>query len=80
MNGRPDGAGMGGGRVSLLVNGEEIEVSVGTTVDDIVRRIVASPTGVAVARNDEVVPKSLWEETVVSDGDRIEVLTPAQGG
>lgn len=80
MSGRGDRLGRATERVNLVVNGEAVEVSIGTTVEDIVRRIVTSPTGVAVARNDEVVPRSRWEETVVTDGDRIEVLTPAQGG
>ena len=34
----------------------------------------------AVARNGEVVPKSAWDRTVVSGGDRIEIVTAAAGG
>ncbi len=36
--------------------------------------------GVAVAVNEEVVPRSAWDETPVRDGDRVEVLNAAQGG
>ena len=39
-----------------------------------------SPKGIAVARNGEVVPKSAWGDTVVSGGDRIEIVTAAAGG
>ena len=52
----------------------------GTTVADLVARHRDSPRGVAVARNEEVVPRSRWDATVVAEGDRLEILTAAQGG
>jgi len=36
--------------------------------------------GVAVAVNEEIVPRSRWDATTLHDGDRVEVLTAAQGG
>jgi sulfur carrier protein len=39
-----------------------------------------SARGVAVAVNGEVVPRSAWETTGLHPGDRVEVLTAAQGG
>jgi sulfur carrier protein len=65
---------------AVLVNGEPDEVGEGTTVADLVARHRASPRGVAVARNEEVVPRSRWDTTVAADGDRFEILTAAQGG
>ena len=40
----------------------------------------AAPRGIAVAVNGEVVPRSAWEATGLQPGDRVEVLTAAQGG
>jgi sulfur carrier protein len=65
---------------AVLVNGEPEEVAEGTTVADLVARHRESPRGVAVARNEEVVPRSRWSDTIASDGDRFEILTAAQGG
>ena len=65
---------------AVLVNGEPDEVAEGTTVADLVARHRDSPRGVAVARNEEVVPRSRWDATVVAEGDRLEILTAAQGG
>ena len=65
---------------AVLVNGEPEEVGEGTTVDDLVARHRDSPRGVAVARNEEVVPRSQWASTVAAEGDRFEILTAAQGG
>ncbi len=65
---------------AVLVNGEAVTVADGTTVAGLVARHADSPRGIAVARNEEVVPRSTWDATVVADGDRIEILTAAQGG
>jgi sulfur carrier protein len=37
-------------------------------------------TGVAAAVNGDVVRRSVWEATPLSDGDEVEVLTAVQGG
>jgi len=65
---------------AVLVNGEPEDLGEGTTVADLVARHRDSPRGVAVARNEEVVPRSRWDTTVVVEGDRFEILTAAQGG
>jgi sulfur carrier protein len=62
------------------VNGEEWELADGTTVRDVLTRLGAPETGVAVARGGEVVPRASWPVTSVTDGDTIEVLTAVQGG
>ncbi|MCZ9308401.1 sulfur carrier protein ThiS [Corynebacterium uberis] len=40
---------------------------------------LASPSGVAVAVNGAVVPRSEWSRPI-SDGDVIDILTAVQGG
>jgi sulfur carrier protein len=36
--------------------------------------------GIAVALNDAVIPRARWDDTPVAEGDRIEIITAAQGG
>lgn len=36
--------------------------------------------GIAVAVNEEVVPRSEWGSRCLADADVVEILTPAQGG
>ncbi len=36
--------------------------------------------GIAVALNDEVVPRGEWSNQHLAPGDRIEVITAVQGG
>lgn len=66
--------------VTVHLNGVASGVPEGTSVEDLVSRISPSPKGVAVARNLEVVPRSRWATTLVHEGDRVEILTGAQGG
>ncbi len=66
--------------VAVSVNGEPWSGVAGTTVAGMVGTRCPSTRGVAVARNGEVVPKSRWDEEVLVDGDRIEIVTAAAGG
>jgi sulfur carrier protein len=65
---------------ALVVNGTPATLTGGTTVADVVARCCPDPRGVAVARNGEVVPRSLWAEEQVADGDHIEIVGAAAGG
>ncbi len=65
---------------AIEVNGQPWEGPPGTTVTELVSVWCPSPKGIAVARNGEVVPKSTWDGTVLSSGDRIEIVTAAAGG
>ncbi|MGP3916112.1 sulfur carrier protein ThiS [Nonomuraea sp. 10N515B] len=64
----------------VMINGATHEVADGMTVAQAVRTLTTATTGVAVAVNDEVVTRSAWETTALSDRDRMEVLTAVQGG
>lgn len=66
----------------ITVNGERRDLPDGTTVSDVVAQLVNGQhgRGVAVALNGEVLPRTSWADTVVTNGDSIEVLTATQGG
>lgn len=66
--------------LKVIVNGRAQEVAVESTVASLVAEFSETRSGVAVALNDEVVRRGRWEETVLRDGDRLEVLTAVQGG
>jgi sulfur carrier protein len=68
------------GAVRVRVNGAERELGEGGTVADVVAAVTEQTRGVAVAVNGEVVPRSRWAQAALSAGDRVEVLTAAQGG
>jgi sulfur carrier protein len=66
--------------VRIVVNGEHESTADGTTVADLVGAHLESAKGVAVAVNAEVVPRSTWDRTELREGDRVELLSAAQGG
>jgi sulfur carrier protein len=66
--------------VTVVVNGEPSELQRGTTVADVVALLGRGPRGLAVAVNEEVVPRTRWSATTLQERDRVEVLTAAAGG
>ncbi len=66
--------------VALTLNGRPRSVAQGSTVAQLVTELGRGPAGIAVARNGEVVARSTWTTTELAEGDRLEILTAAQGG
>lgn len=68
--------------MSLSVNGAPAALPSPATVAVLVAAMTdgAAGRGIAVAVNGEVVPRSSWDSTELRAGDRVEVLTAAQGG
>ena len=64
----------------LMVNGAARAVDEVIDVAGLVAQLTVAERGVAVAVNGEVVPRSRWAAMVLCDGDRVEILTAAQGG
>lgn len=66
--------------MTILVNGELRELRQGTTVADVVALLGRGPKGLAVAVNEELVPRTRWPATTLHERDRVELLTAAAGG
>jgi sulfur carrier protein len=67
--------------VNVTVNGELVDLPEGATVADVVARTAASgERGIAVAVDTDVVPRSEWQDTMLTEGQRIELLAAIQGG
>jgi thiamine biosynthesis protein ThiS len=65
--------------VRLTVNGEE-RVETARSVRELVARLGLDGRKVAIERNLAIVPRSLWGETSLVDGDRIEIVHFVGGG
>ena len=66
--------------MNITVNGHHWELPDGSAVGDVLDRLGAPSTGVAVALDGVVVPRASWPGTALRDGASVEVLTAAQGG
>ncbi len=63
-----------------MVNGEERQVDPSTTVKQLLSSLGLGDTLVAVERNEDVVPRAQHESTILSEGDRVEVVHFVGGG
>ena len=64
----------------IYINGEKTECPDGSTIAAILTQLDVPPTGTAVACNDAVVRKALYAETILREGDRIEIIHAVAGG
>ena len=66
----------------IILNGEQSTASAGETLAVVLDRlgVPLDARGVAVAVDDEVVPRATWNSFVLSEDARVEVLTAMQGG
>ncbi|MDX8437189.1 sulfur carrier protein ThiS [Mesorhizobium abyssinicae] len=65
--------------MKLIVNGEAREVEA-TTLDALLKELDYEGGWLATALNGDVVPAASRAEFRLADGDRIEILSPMQGG
>ena len=63
----------------VKINGEEINVA-GKTLAEYLAVTKYDPKRIAVERNGDIVPKAQYSETILMDGDSIEVVSFVGGG
>jgi sulfur carrier protein len=64
----------------VTINGDATELPAGTSVADLIALLELEPRGIAVAVEGEVVTRRTWRERPLADGERVEILSIAQGG
>ena len=63
----------------VKINGEQLNIA-GKTLAEYLADTAYDPRRIAVERNGEIVPKARYGETVLQDGDSIEVVNFVGGG
>ena len=66
--------------MTVRINGQDVDLAAGSPLSIAVAMVTTATGGVAVAVNDEVVPRVAWPRHPIADGDRIEIVTARQGG
>jgi sulfur carrier protein len=66
--------------VRVTVNDQEVELPRGAAVSDLLAQLGLGDRRVAVERNLEIVPRAKHAETVLGEGDRLEIVTLVGGG
>ena len=66
--------------IKVSVNGEIKEIKDGLNVNELILALNYTTKGFAVAVNTTFVSIKSYEETIINDGDTIDILAPVQGG
>ena len=66
--------------MQVVANGDVVELDDGATVDDLLGRLGLGAKWVVVERNGEPVARRETATTVLSEGDRLELVRAVAGG
>lgn len=66
--------------MKVNINGEEKEFSDGLTVAALLHELDIQKERVAVELNLDIIAKARFEDTVLRDGDRVEIVSFVGGG
>jgi sulfur carrier protein len=66
--------------MNVMVNGTPMELPDGLTIEGLLSRLGVRREFTAVALNREVTPKHQYPESVLRDGDKVEIVRPMGGG
>lgn len=67
-------------RLVVRVNDSERDYSRPLSLADLIAQWTDASSGCAAAVNGTVVPRGAWEDRVIEDGDRVEIVSAQPGG
>ncbi len=66
--------------IDVTINGTGRSFESGLSITELLSEIGAPKEAIAVALNESIVTRALWPQILLSDGDKVEVVTIYQGG
>ena len=66
--------------ISIRLNGDNHSLKAGTYVAQLIEQLGLTGRRIAVEVNEEIVPRSQLAQTLLSDGDQVEVVHAIGGG
>lgn len=66
--------------ITLTINGKPQQLDGCATLADLVEHLKLDRSRIAVERNKQIVRKSDYANTALTDGDRLEIVTLVGGG
>jgi len=66
--------------ITLRINGQPKQFPAPLSIAELMAELDLAGKRVAVERNGEIVPRGLHGETLLTDGDRIEIVVAVGGG
>ncbi len=66
--------------MGVRINGKNYDGFDGLSLSELLKNLGLVPAKIAVERNREIVPKSSYGQTIVQNGDVLEIITFIGGG
>ena len=66
--------------ISIIVNGMARDFEHPLSVNELVQKMSLDGKRIALERNGEIVPRSLFPQQLLLDGDRLEIVVAVGGG
>jgi sulfur carrier protein len=66
--------------MKITVNGREMEVADGLSVEALLTQLAVKREFMAVAVNREITPRASYASVALHEGDRVEIVRPMGGG
>ena len=66
--------------IQLSVNGEPRRLGANASISQLLETLELAGKRVAVEKNGQIVPRSRYAQTVLADGDRLEIVIAVGGG
>jgi len=66
--------------LQIQLNGENHELAETCTLEELVHELSLTPQRVAIELNRSVMRRDLWAETILNEGDRVEIVHFVGGG
>lgn len=66
--------------IQLSVNGQQRQIEPGANVERLLDALALAGKRVAVERNGEIVPRSRYADTQLTEGDALEIVVAVGGG
>lgn len=67
-------------KISVSVNEKVHSFSPAATLQSILSELTISEKGIAIAINEQIIPKTEWDKTRLNNNDKILIITATQGG
>ena len=66
--------------MNIIVNGDKVEMAGGATVKTLAEQQNLPDRGVAIAVNNDMVPRADWENKTLNEGDDVVIIRAVCGG
>jgi sulfur carrier protein len=66
--------------MQIIVNDEAVQCEAGLSVADALARLNLDKPGVALALNQQILPRAQWEQQQLQDGDALLLFQAIAGG